>query len=108
MILHFFEKDIHTTLTLKVNESFNINNYQHPSVGWDTNFEIEDETVLALEEEIETFFNDDENKPRGGDQGEISFLFKAKKLGQTLLSFHKVYRFKNVETVKIRVKVVAE
>ena len=79
--------------------------YEHVSVGYTADFEIEDLEVLE-HLETNTKYEDPERMKdgmTGGDAAQTTFTFGAKDIGTSLLLIHKYFRFDLEEEFQFRV-----
>ncbi|MCB0640270.1 MAG: hypothetical protein KDC44_01460 [Phaeodactylibacter sp.] len=103
--LQLFE-DADLVIELEVGQRFALKTKVHASIGLDTDYEIDDEAILDLEEEeliLDHAPKDGDPIPTGGDAGYEILEFEGKSKGTTTLHFKKVYRTEVQATKTIRV-----
>jgi hypothetical protein len=96
-------------VTVQVGERFFYQFHRHGSVGEDANFEIDDDTVIYLED-IESEYVNPENMKKpgwtGGDAEKGRWIFRALRPGKATLTIRILFRFEVEEVRLIDVTVV--
>jgi hypothetical protein len=83
-------------VTVQVGERFFYEFHRHGSVGEDAEFEIDDDTVIYLEDtETEYIHPENMKKPgwTGGDAERGKWIFRALRPGRTTLTIRIMFRF---------------
>jgi hypothetical protein len=96
-------------VTVQVGERFFYQFHRHGSVGEDAEFEIDDDTVIYLED-IESEYVNPENMKKpgwtGGDAEKGRWIFRALRPGKATLTIRILFRFEVEEVRLIDVTVV--
>ncbi|MHA1925050.1 MAG: hypothetical protein ACXABV_08730 [Candidatus Thorarchaeota archaeon] len=95
--------------TVQVGERFAYLFHRHGSVGEDAEFEIDDDTVIYLEETEAEYVNPENMKKpgwTGGDAERGRWIFQALRPGKTILTIRIMFRFEVEEEQRIEFTVV--
>ncbi|MFW9887932.1 MAG: hypothetical protein ACFFER_07110 [Candidatus Thorarchaeota archaeon] len=96
-------------VTVQVGERFFYQFHRHGSVGEDAEFEIDDDTVIYLED-IESEYVDPEKMKKpgwtGGDAEKGRWIFRALRPGKATLTIRTLFRFEVEEERHIDVTVI--
>ncbi|MHA2139853.1 MAG: hypothetical protein ACXADC_02595 [Candidatus Thorarchaeota archaeon] len=95
--------------SVQVGERFFYQFHRHGSVGEDTEFEIDDDTVIYLEDTQTEYVNPENMKKPGwtGGDAEIGkWIFRALRPGKAILTVRVMFRFELEEERRIEFTVV--
>ena len=96
-------------VTVQVGERFFYQFHRHGSVGEDAEFEIDDDTVIYLEDTESEYVNPENMKKpgwTGGDAEKGRWIFRALRPGKATLTIRILFRFEVEEERLIDVIVV--
>ena len=81
-------------VTVRVGEFFYFEYHRHGSVGFDADFEVEDDNIVELVRSECEYLYPERMKPgwTGGDKERCRWVFKALAFGETRINIRKLFR----------------